>query len=161
MTAAQVARRDGWTCWICAGEVDQHAPVTSPVAPSVDHVVPRARGGSNEPANLRLAHRGCNGRRGSRLPELDWPVELRAVEPAPLWPVVQRALRRPGEWEVVGVALSRDRASAATTWLAEALGQVLGAGFETRSSLTAAGWHLLALRRTPADPRPRHRGARR
>lgn len=91
--------RDSWTCWVCGGTFDAASPSGSPHRPSVDHVVPRARGGTNDPANVRLAHRLCNGQRGSRLPELDWPDDLGVHEPAPLWPVLQRALRRRGDWE--------------------------------------------------------------
>ncbi|MGE5273261.1 MAG: HNH endonuclease [Verrucomicrobiota bacterium] len=35
--------------------------------PVADHVVPRGLGGSDELANLRPAHRSCNGRRGAKL----------------------------------------------------------------------------------------------
>jgi 5-methylcytosine-specific restriction endonuclease McrA len=35
----------------------------------VDHVVPRARGGSDDPSNLQAAHRSCNGRKGQSIGE--------------------------------------------------------------------------------------------
>lgn len=35
-------------------------------APSLEHVKPRSRGGSNRLENLLLAHEGCNQRRGTR-----------------------------------------------------------------------------------------------
>jgi 5-methylcytosine-specific restriction endonuclease McrA len=39
------------------------------LAPSLEHVIPRSRRGSNALTNLLLAHRGCNGERGAgRLP---------------------------------------------------------------------------------------------
>lgn len=33
--------------------------------PTLDHIVPRARGGSDDPSNLQPAHRICNLRKGS------------------------------------------------------------------------------------------------
>jgi len=31
-----------------------------PLAPSIDHVIPLSKGGTNDLANLRLSHWGCN-----------------------------------------------------------------------------------------------------
>lgn len=55
---AFVLARDGYVCWLCgrAG------------ANSVDHVVPRERGGTDDLGNLRAAHLSCNSRRGARTP---------------------------------------------------------------------------------------------
>jgi 5-methylcytosine-specific restriction endonuclease McrA len=36
--------------------------------PVVDHITPRAYGGTDDPANLQAAHRSCNGRKSSQLP---------------------------------------------------------------------------------------------
>lgn len=38
----------------------------NPLRPSVDHVIPRAMGGSDRLENLRPAHLGCNAARGAR-----------------------------------------------------------------------------------------------
>jgi 5-methylcytosine-specific restriction endonuclease McrA len=38
----------------------------------VDHIVPRARGGSDDPTNLQAAHRSCNGRKGAGIGEGIW-----------------------------------------------------------------------------------------
>jgi 5-methylcytosine-specific restriction protein A len=43
-------------CWLCGGVG----------ADSIDHVVPRSLGGTDELDNLRPAHRACNARRGNR-----------------------------------------------------------------------------------------------
>lgn len=60
-TRRAVYERDGWSCQICHEDVDQHLIGTeSEWRPSIDHVVPRSRGGSDEPDNLRLAHLWCN-----------------------------------------------------------------------------------------------------
>ncbi len=50
-----VLLRDAHTCGICG----------LPGADTVDHIIPRARGGDHTPANLRAAHRACNSRRGA------------------------------------------------------------------------------------------------
>lgn len=52
--------RDGDRCWICT------APFYGSELRTLDHVVPRSRGGTRELANLKLAHRVCNSRRGNR-----------------------------------------------------------------------------------------------
>ena len=70
-TRRRIYERDGWRCVWCgskvttikiAGAVDNallhHA--------TVDHVVPRSRGGSNRPHNLITACGRCNAKRGHR-----------------------------------------------------------------------------------------------
>lgn len=62
MTARQLALRDGAYCGICTQPVDMSLSRTfdGKWCPSVDHVIPRALGGSHEPDNLQLAHLYCN-----------------------------------------------------------------------------------------------------
>jgi 5-methylcytosine-specific restriction endonuclease McrA len=53
-------------CWICGHPVNFAAPPRTPAAPSVDHLRPLTLGGDpTDPTNLRLAHYGCNSRRGT------------------------------------------------------------------------------------------------
>lgn len=59
---AQVIGRDGECCSYCGS-------TSGPF--SVDHVIPRVRGGRNTPENLRVACRPCNSSKGSRLLE-EW-----------------------------------------------------------------------------------------
>jgi 5-methylcytosine-specific restriction endonuclease McrA len=63
MTVGQLARRDGTDCGICGRIVELNAPKTDPDRPSIDHIIPRAAGGTNDPANLQLAHLSCNHRK--------------------------------------------------------------------------------------------------
>ena len=156
---ADLGRRDAWTCWVCGGAVDAETPAGSPHAPSVDHVIPRARGGTNDPENLRLAHRRCNGQRGSRLPELEWPAHLAVHDPAPLWAVLQRAGRRPGDWELVG-AVGNDTAAQAERWLASAAAGIAGGEWQTRLQKLGNQLSTLSLRRPPRSGQPVHRGSR-
>lgn len=57
----RIAERDGWICWWCREPVDPAG--IGKEAPSLDHVVSLAEGGSNRRTNLRLAHVGCNNER--------------------------------------------------------------------------------------------------
>ena len=55
--------RDGWMCHLCDKPVDKEAHFNDDLAPSLDHLKPRSKGGSDEPSNLRTAHRVCNSTR--------------------------------------------------------------------------------------------------
>lgn len=60
-----VYHRDGYRCQLCGEPVEMTASPCDADGPSLDHVVPRARGGGDHPDNLRLTHRRCNSARGS------------------------------------------------------------------------------------------------
>lgn len=62
---AAIFERDGWCCGICHDPVDPDAEPRSPWSASVDHIVPRSRGGDESLGNLRLAHLQCNIVRGA------------------------------------------------------------------------------------------------
>ena len=74
---AQVLRSSS-VCWLCGAPVDFDAPARSPKSPSVDHVLPlhamrdldreTQRRLALDPANLRVAHFGCNSGRRERRP---------------------------------------------------------------------------------------------
>lgn len=53
-----VLTRDRGVCWLCGLNG----------ATTVDHIVPRSHGGSDDPSNLAAAHAGCNYSRGNRPP---------------------------------------------------------------------------------------------
>jgi endogenous inhibitor of DNA gyrase (YacG/DUF329 family) len=63
----RIYERDRWICQLCGDPVDCVAEVPSPLAPTLDHIVPLARGGTHEPANVQLAHFLCNSRKGDRV----------------------------------------------------------------------------------------------
>lgn len=56
--------RDGGVCQVCLNRVWMTAPRNHSLAPSLDHIVPHAYGGSDRASNLQLAHRSCNSHRG-------------------------------------------------------------------------------------------------
>jgi hypothetical protein len=54
-------------CGICHEPVNLSIRHPSPKSPSVDHVIPKAKGGTNEFTNLQLAHLGCNSAKRDRV----------------------------------------------------------------------------------------------
>lgn len=61
-----IYERDDWMCHLCGDRVDADAEFNDDMAPSLDHLIPRSLGGSDDPSNLKTAHRGCNARRGAK-----------------------------------------------------------------------------------------------
>lgn len=59
----EVLRRDGHRCRYCGGSVESGAVLT------VDHVVPVALGGGDDPSNLVAACRDCNAGKTSTSPD--------------------------------------------------------------------------------------------
>jgi 5-methylcytosine-specific restriction endonuclease McrA len=50
----------GPTCWLCGGAIDLSVKSPQRESFSIDHVLPVVLGGTDDPANLRPAHRSCN-----------------------------------------------------------------------------------------------------
>ena len=76
-TRRNLLRRDGAKCQYC-GRYPGHADL------SIDHVIPRARGGETSWENCVLACVQCNRRKGSKLPE-QIGMKLLARPRAPQW----------------------------------------------------------------------------
>lgn len=66
----EIARQQGWKCWYCDRLMDKrggtHKRVTGV---TLDHIHPRARGGTDDRWNLVAACYSCNQAKGDRLPE--------------------------------------------------------------------------------------------
>lgn len=60
--------RDGPDCSICGTLVDLELSWPHPMSRSVDHVIPRSRGGEDDIANYALAHVSCNNRKHAKVP---------------------------------------------------------------------------------------------
>lgn len=65
-TLAEIAERDEYHCQLCSGPVDMSIAAPDPLSPSIDHAVPLSKGGDDTRANVQLAHRRCNTRKGVR-----------------------------------------------------------------------------------------------
>ncbi|MFF7191782.1 HNH endonuclease [Streptomyces sp. NPDC008222] len=63
---ADIAERDGWRCHICGKAVNSKLKWPHVKSASLDHLVPLSKGGAHDPANVRLAHLGCNSAKGNR-----------------------------------------------------------------------------------------------
>lgn len=59
----------GAVCYLCSGAVDLDMPRTSRMGATVDHIVPLAKGGSDDFENLQLAHWICNNRKSDKMIE--------------------------------------------------------------------------------------------
>lgn len=68
-----IYERDGWVCQLCFLDVARDESRLWPRSATLDHILPRALGGSDADENLRLACRDCNTRRGVNL---DWVPQL-------------------------------------------------------------------------------------
>ena len=58
-----IFERDKWRCRLCGYKIRRNVGQDHPKAATIDHVVPLARGGRHEPANVQAAHRECNARK--------------------------------------------------------------------------------------------------
>ena len=56
-------------CGICGQPVDKTLKFPHPMSPTVDHIIPCAKGGSDDLDNLQLAHRACNRMKSDKMPE--------------------------------------------------------------------------------------------
>jgi hypothetical protein len=61
-----IFERDGWKCGLCHKRVDKRIAHPHPKSPSLDHIIPLSDGGTHEPANVQLAHLGCNSAKSNR-----------------------------------------------------------------------------------------------
>ena len=56
----RLLRRDGHSCYLCGETVNTKTDHNDDYYPSIEHVVPVAKGGTHTWDNVKLAHRRCN-----------------------------------------------------------------------------------------------------
>lgn len=59
--------RDGWICQLCGLPVDPKLRYPDYMSASLDHIMPLAKGGTHETANVQLAHWICNSRKRDQI----------------------------------------------------------------------------------------------
>lgn len=69
-TMAEIAQRDDYLCGLCGRMVPMDLWVPDPDAPTIDHILPIARGGQDTVANVQLAHFMCNSIKSDSTPHL-------------------------------------------------------------------------------------------
>lgn len=67
ISLADIAERGAWCCGLCGELVDRERRHPDPLAPSLDHILPLARGGTNDLSNLQISHLRCNLRKRDRI----------------------------------------------------------------------------------------------
>ena len=91
ITRRAIFARDGWTCQYCGSE---RGTLT------IDHVIPRSKGGSSSWDNIVTCCAPCNRRKGDRLPRLAGMHPRRAPRaPSPTIFVYVAVPRVPDTWQ--------------------------------------------------------------
>ena len=71
VTLKKLIKRDGMRCAICGGMCDwsdrSWTKYTGPLYPSIDHIIPMAKGGPHTWSNVQVAHIICNSEKGDRI----------------------------------------------------------------------------------------------
>ena len=57
-------------CYLCGEQMAEQSDISAPdvFMQSIDHVIPKSRGGTNRLGNVALAHKGCNNYKADRPP---------------------------------------------------------------------------------------------
>lgn len=118
-----VGDRDGWRCWLCDEPVDPQMSVNDPRGPSVDSIITKAKAKAKGAAEERLAHRGCNTRKGAVAPVVPWATHLFVVDPAPLFETSEM-LRRKGGRTVVARCPTKTDGDEAAAWLVDRMSRL-------------------------------------
>ena len=144
----EVGAREGWRCWLCDEPVDPQMSVNDPRGASVDAIVTKAQAKTNrsrakeQPAE-RLAHRGCNTRKGAVAAVVPWGEDLFLVDPAPIVDTVE-TLQRKGGRAVMARCPTQTDADAAAAWLTDRLSR-LTPGSPWHTAVEAGGGQFLVV----------------
>jgi hypothetical protein len=142
-----VGEADGWRCWLCDEPVDPEMSVNDDRGPSIDSMTTKskAKGKGTEPlfGTERLAHRGCNTKKGAVAPVVEWPKDLFVSDPATIVTSVERLARKRGS-EAMGRCPTEADAVAAAEWLVDRLSR-LAPGLHVESRIQAGGGQYLVV----------------
>ena len=139
----EVGERDDWRCWLCDEPVDAAMSVNDDRGPSIDSRTPKPNAKGAPPE--RLAHRGCNTRKGAVTPVVAWPDRLFVVDPAVIITSVER-LQRKGGREIMARCPTKSDADDAASWLADRLTRLAPDATLTTQVDAGGGQFMVVLR---------------
>jgi len=94
-TKRNIFARDKWLCQYCYQEFD-------PCNLTIDHVIPKSRGGKTEWDNIVSCCKVCNNKKGNKTPQ-EAGMKLKKIPTVPSWiPIMRFLLSRksiPVEWK--------------------------------------------------------------
>ena len=142
-----VGEADGWRCWLCDEPVDPDMSVNDDRGPSIDSMTQKnkAKGKGPEPlfGTERLAHRGCNTKKGAVAPVVEWPKHLFVADPASIVTSAERLARKRGT-EAMGRCPTEADANAAAEWLVDRLSR-LAPSLNVESRIQEGGGQYLVV----------------
>lgn len=142
-----IGKADGWRCWLCDEAIDPEMSVNDERGPSIDSMTSRSkakgRGTESVFGSERLAHRGCNTRKGAVAPVVEWPKELFVADPASIVTSAERLARKGGR-EAMGRCPTEADAVAAAQWLVDRLSR-LAPRLQVESRIQAGGGQYLVV----------------
>ena len=141
----EIGEAAGWRCWLCDEPVDPAMSVNDPRGPSVDSLLAPKKGKGAGLGRERLAHRGCNTKKGAVAPVVAWPDRLFVVDPAPIIASVER-LQRKGGREILARCPTRADGEEAASWLVDRLSRLCPELAVSAVVEPGAGQFLLILR---------------
>lgn len=143
-----VAEADGWRCWLCDEAVDPDMSVNDDRGPSIDSMTTarkaKGKGADSVFGSERLAHRGCNTKKGAVAPVVEWPTELFVSDPASIITSVERLARKRGS-EAMGRCPTEADAVAAAEWLVDRVSRLAPSLHVESRIQTGGGQYLVVL----------------
>ena len=142
-----IGEADGWRCWLCDEPVDPEMSVNDDRGPSIDSMTTRSKAKGKAADSVfgteRLAHRGCNTKKGAVAPVVEWPKDLFVSDPATIVTSVERLARKRGS-EAMGRCPTEADAEAAAAWLVDRVGR-LAPGLRLESRIQAGGGQYVVV----------------
>ena len=143
-----VAEADGWRCWLCDEAVDPDMSINDDRGPSIDSMTTarkaKGKGADSVFGSERLAHRGCNTKKGAVAPVVEWPTELFVSDPASIITSVERLARKRGS-EAMGRCPTEADAVAAAEWLVDRVSRLAPSLHVESRIQTGGGQYLVVL----------------
>ena len=143
----EVGQADGWRCWLCDEAVDPDMSVNDDRGPSINSMTSRSKakdkGAQSVFGSERLAHRGCNTKKGAIAPVVGWPKDLFVSDPASIITSTERLARKRGS-EAMGRCPTEADAVAAAEWLVDRLSR-LAPNLHVESRIQPGGGQYLVV----------------